>query len=125
MNSLSGPTHPVGTALALTAAALTTLWFTRVTWAHWLGCALAVCLGLPQRQKSNVYLKGVYKPVDKEEAGQNLEVVGYLPHSLSGVFARVGPNPYFPPIGDYHMYVHHVRLHSCRQTLVWLVVNKT
>lgn len=105
MESLSDHSHPVGTALALTAAGLTTLWLTRVTWAYWIDCALAVCLGLPQRRKSNIYLSGVYQPVDKEVDLQDLKVVGQLPSSLDGVFARVGPNPYFKPVGNYHVYV--------------------
>lgn len=106
MDSFNGHSHPVGTALALTAAGLTTLWFTRVKWAYWVDCALAACLGLPQRKKSNIYLKGVYKPVDKEADNEDLKVLGQLPRSLDGVFARVGPNPYFTPTGNYHVYVY-------------------
>ena len=105
MDSLSDRSHPVGVALALTAAGLTTLWLTRMTWAYWVDCALAVCLGLPQRGKNNIYLSGVYKPVDKEVNSEDLKVVGQLPRSLDGVFARVGPNPYFKPTGNYHVYV--------------------
>ena len=94
---------PVGTALAVTATGLITVYLTRVTWAYWVDCALAAALGLPRRRRSNVFLQGVYKPVDKEEDSENLKVVGEVPHSLNGVFARVGPNPYFTPVGDYHV----------------------
>lgn len=106
MDSLGVHSHTtIGTALAVTAAGLTTLWFTRVKWAYWVDCALAVCLGAPERQRKNIYLNGVYKPVDTEADSEDLKVVGQLPRSLDGVFARVGPNPYFKPTGNYHMYV--------------------
>lgn len=81
------------------------MWFTRVEWAYWVDCALAVCLGAPKRQKNNIYLNGVYKPVDSEANREDLKVLGQLPRSLDGVFARVGPNPYFKPTGNYHVYV--------------------
>lgn len=106
MDNMDGHSHPtIGMALALAAAGLTTLWFTRVKWAYWVDCALAVCLKLPQRQKKNIYLNGVYKPVDTEADSEDLKVVGHLPRSLDGVFARVGPNTYFKPTGNYHVYV--------------------
>ena len=106
MDSLGVNSHPtIGTALALTAAGLTTLWFTRVKWAYWVDCALAAFLGAPERQRKNIYLNGVYKPVDTEADSEHLKVIGQLPRSLDGVFARVGPNPYFKPTGNYHVYV--------------------
>ena len=106
MDSFGVHSHPtIGTALALTAAGLTTLWFARVKWAYWVDCALAVCLGAPERRQKNIYLNGVYKPVDAEAHSEELKVVGQLPRSLDGVFARVGPNPYFKPTGNYHVYV--------------------
>lgn len=104
MDNLDGHSHPtIGTALALAAAGLTTLWFTRIKWVYWVDCALAVCLKLPQRQKKNIYLNGVYKPVDTEADSEDLKVLGQLPRSLDGVFARVGPNSYFKPTGNYHV----------------------
>ncbi len=105
VDGLSLYSHPVGVTLAITAAGLTTLWLTRVTWAYWVDCALAASLGLPRRQKHNIFLKGVYKPVDEEVNTEGLKVIGQVPRSLNGVFARVGPNPYFKPTGDYHLYV--------------------
>lgn len=106
MDSLGDHSHPtIGTALALTAAGLTTLWFTRVKWAYWVDCAICICLGAPKRQKKNIYLNGVYKPVDTEADSEDLQVLGELPRSLDGVFARVGPNPYFKPTGNYHVCV--------------------
>ena len=106
MDDLDGQSHPtIGMALAVAVAGLTTLWFTRVKWAYCVDCALAVCLKLPQRQKKNIYLNGVYKPVDTEADSEDLKVLGQLPPSLDGVFARVGPNTYFKPTGNYHVYV--------------------
>ena len=102
-DSTSFSSHPVGFSIALTAAGLTTLWLTRLTWSYWVDCALAASLGLPTRQKDNIFLKGVYKPVDEEVNVQGLNVIGQVPLSLNGVFCRVGPNPYFKPIGDYHL----------------------
>lgn len=95
--------HPVGVTVAATAAGLTSLWLTRLTWSYWIDCALAASLGLPRRKKNNVFLKGVYKPVDEEVNAEGLEVIGQVPPNLNGVFCRVGPNPYFEPTGDYHM----------------------
>ena len=105
MHVLGVHSQPVGIALALTAAGLTTLWFTRVKWAYWVDCALAACLGGPELRQKNIYLNGVYKPVDTETDSEELTVFGQLPPSLDGVFARVGPNPYFKPTGNYHMCV--------------------
>ena len=100
MNTLA---HPTGVSLAVAAAGLTTLWLTRVTWSSWIDWSLAVLLGLRKRQKDNIHLNGVYKPVDQEANAIGLPVVGTVPSSLNGVFARVGPNPYFKPTGDYHV----------------------
>ena len=102
-DKLSTYGHPVGITLALTAAGLTTLWFTRLTWSYWIDCGLATTLGLRRRSKGNIFLRGVYKPVDEEVNTQGLKVTGHLPQSLNGVFCRVGPNPYFKPTGDYHV----------------------
>lgn len=102
-DTTSFSSHLVGFSIALTAAGLTTLWLTRLTWSYWVDCALAASLGLPKRQKDNIFLKGVYKPVDEEVNVQGLNVIGQVPLSLNGVFCRVGPNPYFKPIGDYHL----------------------
>ena len=102
-DTTSFSSHLVCFSIALTAAGLTTLWLTRLTWSYWVDCALAASLGLPKRQKDNIFLKGVYKPVDQELNVQGLKVIGQVPLSLNGVFCRVGPNPYFKPIGDYHL----------------------
>ncbi|DBA75024.1 hypothetical protein WJX77_000411 [Trebouxia sp. C0004] len=113
-DNASFSSHPVGFSIALTAAGLTTLWLTRLTWSYWADCALAASLGLPKRQKDNIFLKGVYKPVDEEVNVQGLQVTGQIPLSLNGVFCRVGPNPYFKPIGDYHIFDGDGMIFACR-----------
>ena len=92
-----------GLVVALAAAGLSTVWFSRKIWAYWVDCALATRFGLSKRKKDNVFLEGVYQPVEEELQSDSLEVSGSLPSSLNGVFARVGPNPYFQPLGDYHV----------------------
>lgn len=92
-----------GVAIALAAAGVSTLWFTRSIWAYWVDCVMASTLGLSKRRKDNIFLAGVYKPVQQEVHSQGLTVTGTIPPSLNGVFARVGPNPFFEPLGDYHM----------------------
>lgn len=113
-DKLSTYGHPVGITLALTAAGLTTLWFTRLTWSYWIDCGLATTLGLRRRSKGNIFLRGVYKPVDEEVNTQGLKVTGHLPQSLNGVFCRVGPNPYFKPTGDYHVFDGDGMIYACR-----------
>ena len=92
-----------GVAIALAAAGVSTIWFTRSIWAYWVDCVMASTFGLSKRRSDNIFLEGVYKPVQQEVQSQSLTVTGTIPPSLNGVFARVGPNPYFEPLGDYHM----------------------
>lgn len=93
----------IGVTIALAAAGVSTIWLTRSIWAYWVDCIMASAFGLSRRKKDNVFLEGTYKPVKDEVQRQNLKVTGTLPQSLNGVFARVGPNPYFEPMGDYHL----------------------
>lgn len=63
----------------------------------------------------SAFLMGNFAPVKDELFEQELEVVGSLPKSLSGAFARTGSNPFFDPIGRYHWFdgdgmVHAVRI---------------
>lgn len=53
--------------------------------------------------QTNFYLKEIYTPVKEEHHEQDLTVEGSLPEDVDGVFLRVGPNPFYPPTGDYHM----------------------
>lgn len=65
----------------------------------------------------NAYLDGNFAPVQQEITAENLKVIGELPPDLSGMFVRNGPNPQFPPIGEYHWFdgdgmLHGVRIHN-------------
>jgi carotenoid cleavage dioxygenase len=65
----------------------------------------------------NPYLEGNFGPVQDEIAADALTVIGQLPPDLSGMFVRNGPNPQFPPIGQYHWFdgdgmLHGVRIHD-------------
>ncbi|MBD1834791.1 carotenoid oxygenase family protein [Cyanobacteria bacterium FACHB-472] len=62
----------------------------------------------------NLYLEGNFAPVRKEIAADNLKVIGELPPDLSGMFVRNGPNPQFPPIGNYHWFDGDGMLHGVR-----------
>lgn len=58
--------------------------------------------GASAKGSANPYLGGNFAPVVHEMYVQGLEVVGTLPRELDGIFIRNGPNPQFPPEGDYH-----------------------
>jgi len=53
---------------------------------------------------ANPYLDGNFAPVRTEITGDNLPIKGELPPDLAGMFVRNGPNPQFPPIGQYHWF---------------------
>ncbi|MEL7036860.1 MAG: carotenoid oxygenase family protein [Cyanobacteria bacterium J06592_8] len=53
---------------------------------------------------TNPFLEGNFAPVRDELTADNLKVIGQLPADLSGMFLRNGPNPQFPPIGQYHWF---------------------
>lgn len=48
------------------------------------------------------FLKGNFSPVQAEITADDLPVIGDLPHDLSGMFVRNGPNPQFPAPGGYN-----------------------
>jgi carotenoid cleavage dioxygenase len=52
----------------------------------------------------NPWLQGHYAPVFDEREDHALEVQGELPSALRGTFLRNGPNPMFPPLGQYHLF---------------------
>lgn len=52
----------------------------------------------------NPFLEGNFAPVQEEITASELRVIGELPSNLSGMFVRNGPNPQFPPIGQYHWF---------------------
>ena len=50
------------------------------------------------------YLKGNYAPLRMECDASDLIVEGELPKDLHGAFFRTGPNPQYPPLGEYHWF---------------------
>jgi carotenoid cleavage dioxygenase-like enzyme len=65
----------------------------------------------------NPFLDGNFAPIGEEITADNLKVIGELPSDLSGMFLRNGPNPQFPPIGQYHWFdgdgmLHGVGIHN-------------
>jgi carotenoid cleavage dioxygenase len=62
----------------------------------------------------NPFLEGNFAPVHSEIIDDELTVIGSLPSDLSGMFVRNGPNPQFPPIGQYHWFDGDGMLHGVR-----------
>jgi carotenoid cleavage dioxygenase-like enzyme len=52
----------------------------------------------------NPNLQGIFLPVDDESDYPALPVHGEIPGELRGTFYRNGPNPYFEPAGEYHLF---------------------
>ncbi|MCD8489474.1 MAG: carotenoid oxygenase family protein [Desertifilum sp.] len=62
----------------------------------------------------NPYLSGNFAPVQTELTVDELPVLGELPPELNGFFVRNGPNPQFPPLGEYHWFDGDGMLHGVR-----------
>lgn len=60
----------------------------------------------------NPFLSGNFAPVSTEVRVEPLEIVGELPPDLQGMFIRNGPNPQFPPLGQYHWFDGDGMLHA-------------
>ncbi|MGF1478352.1 MAG: carotenoid oxygenase family protein [Cyanophyceae cyanobacterium] len=52
----------------------------------------------------NPLLEENFAPIRQETTAAQLQVIGELPSDLRGMFVRNGPNPQFPPIGQYHWF---------------------
>ena len=52
----------------------------------------------------STYLQGNYAPLRMECDANDLVVDGEIPEDIYGAFFRTGPNPQFPPLGDYHWF---------------------
>ncbi|HEY9726776.1 MAG TPA: carotenoid oxygenase family protein [Chroococcales cyanobacterium] len=63
---------------------------------------------------ANPFLEANFAPVHSEIIDDELTVIGSLPSDLSGMFVRNGPNPQFPPIGQYHWFDGDGMLHGVR-----------
>ena len=62
----------------------------------------------------NPFLEDNFAPVHEEITADDLTVIGELPSDLSGMFVRNGPNPQFPPLGQYHWFDGDGMLHGVR-----------
>ncbi len=63
----------------------------------------------------NMYLEGNYAPVADEVTAFDLEVVGELPHELSGRYLRNGPNPFHvADPANHHWFVGAGMVHGVR-----------
>jgi carotenoid cleavage dioxygenase len=60
------------------------------------------------------FLQGNFAPVQEEITVDNLQVIGTLPPEMDGMFVRNGPNPQFPPLGNYHWFFGDGMLHGVR-----------
>lgn len=63
------------------------------------------------------FLQGNFAPIHDEITVERLRVIGEIPADLDGMFVRNGPNPQFPPRGNYHWFdgdgmLHGVRIHE-------------
>lgn len=73
----------------------------------------------PDAVAQPTFLDDVFAPVPHETDTTALRVEGALPEALSGVYARIGPNPIKPQAKRYHWFtgdgmVHGLRLHAGR-----------
>jgi carotenoid cleavage dioxygenase len=60
------------------------------------------------------FLENNFAPVQEEITADALPVAGKLPAELDGLFVRNGPNPQFPPRGNYHWFDGDGMLHGVR-----------
>ena len=58
------------------------------------------------------YLSGNFAPIQQESTIENLDAIGEIPPELEGMLVRNGPNPQFPPIGQYHWFDGDGMVHS-------------
>lgn len=54
--------------------------------------------------KNNLFLKGIWEPLDTEHNIRDPIVLGEIPQELNGTFYRNGPNPQFIYSENYHMF---------------------
>lgn len=68
----------------------------------------------PPPQSESPFLRGNFGPVSEEVTADRLPVLGEIPRELAGMFVRNGPNPQFPPLGNYHWFDGDGMLHGVR-----------
>ena len=59
---------------------------------------------MTNKYPDSIYLSGNYAPLRMECDATDVIVEGELPRDLRGAFFRTGPNPQYPPLGDYHWF---------------------
>lgn len=63
---------------------------------------------------TNLFLEGLYRPVQEETTATDLPVTGTIPEHLDGRYVRNGPNPVDPDPAAYNWFVGHGMLHGVR-----------
>jgi len=66
---------------------------------------------------NNIFLKGIWEPLETEYDINDLIVVGKIPKELNGTFYRNGPNPQYVYSENYHMFegdgmIHAITFHN-------------
>jgi carotenoid cleavage dioxygenase-like enzyme len=64
------------------------------------------------RKAESPFLRGNFGPVNHELDLGQLPISGQIPFDLHGMFVRTGPNPKYPPIGEYHWFEGDGMLHG-------------
>ncbi len=86
-------------------------------WGGWSGYpARGLAAPAGTNWPDNPYLQGNFAPVQEEIFVERLPVVGRVPDELRGMFVRNGPNPHFPPTGNYHWFDGDGMLHGVHLT---------
>ncbi|QDU39487.1 Carotenoid cleavage oxygenase [Maioricimonas rarisocia] len=62
----------------------------------------------------NFFLSENFAPVHEEVTADDLPVRGKIPPELNGMYLRNGPNPQFPPLGNYHWFDGDGMIHGVR-----------
>uniref|UniRef100_A0A7N0VEY4 9-cis-epoxycarotenoid dioxygenase n=1 Tax=Kalanchoe fedtschenkoi TaxID=63787 RepID=A0A7N0VEY4_KALFE len=82
---------------------------------------------LPKTTDPKVQIAGNFSPVPEQPVKHDLQVIGSIPSSIDGVYARNGANPLFEPVAGHHFFdgdgmIHAVKIsggkasYACRFT---------
>jgi 8'-apo-carotenoid 13,14-cleaving dioxygenase len=69
---------------------------------------------LPALDRAHPYLTGIYEPMQRELAIEELTVAGTIPPELDGRYLRIGPNPIAPDPKSYHWFIGDGMVHGIR-----------
>ena len=64
--------------------------------------------------RKHPFLTGIHEPMHRELSIDELTVSGEIPAALSGVYARIGPNPFKPDPRGHHWFVGDGMVHGIR-----------